>query len=400
MVIAGYINKGRRLNPKDFESSLSGKCIKTLKGYWAFVPNPLPPPIKYDKELVRLLSGADRLLGELSGTGRLLPNPYLLIAPYTRREAVSSSRIEGTQASLSDLFFFEAEEQEEPKIPDVLEVRNYVRAMEYGIERLKTLPVSIRLIREIHKILMDRVRGGHATPGEIRRSQNWIGPPGSTLNEATYVPPPVEEMHQALGELEKYLHSDPDEPPLIQCALMHYQFEAIHPFLDGNGRVGRLLITFFLCEKGFLTQLLLYLSAFFDKFREEYYFRLLAVSQKGDWRGWVEFVLRGIVNQSNGALSDASKILRLHTEYQEILTGSKRVPESAHKLIDEIFINPVISISGLSKKWNMPFNSVKTGVLRLVEMGILHEATERKRNKLFIAKKLMNLLTATDKERH
>lgn len=385
------------MNPKDFEKSLSGKCIKTLKGYWAFLPDPLPPPIKYDKELVQLLSGADRLLGELSGTGRLLPNPYLLIAPYTRREAVSSSRIEGTQASLSDLFFFEAEEQEEPRIPDVLEVRNYVRAMEYGIERLKTLPVSIRLIREIHKILMDGVRGGHATPGEIRRSQNWIGPPGSTLNEATFVPPPVEEMHQALGELEKYLHSNPDEPPLIQCALMHYQFEAIHPFLDGNGRVGRLLITFLLCEKGFLTQPLLYLSAFFDKFREEYYSRLLAVSQKGDWRGWVEFFLRGIVNQSNGALSDAGKILRLHTEYQEILTGSKRVPESAHKLIDEIFVNPVISISGLSKKWNMPFNSVKTGVLRLVEMGILHEATERKRNKLFIAKKLMNLLTMTDK---
>ncbi|MDI6801732.1 MAG: Fic family protein [Thermodesulfovibrionales bacterium] len=387
------------MNPKDFENSSAGKCIKTLDGYWAFLPDPLPPLINYDSKLIKLLSEADRLLGELSGTGRLLPNPYLLIAPYIRREAVSSSRIEGTQASLSDLFFYEAAEWEEPKVPDVMEVRNYVQAMEYGIKRLMELPVSVRLISEIHKILMKGVRGEHATPGEIRHSQNWIGPFGCLLNEATYVPPPVEEMNKALSAWEKFIHSNPDEPPLIQCALTHYQFEAIHPFLDGNGRIGRLIITFFLCEKGYLTQPLLYLSAFFDKYREEYYGRLLAVSQKGDWRGWIEFFLRGVINQSKDAISDAKKILGLHAEYQSILEKTKRVPESAHRLIDELFINPVISISGLSKRWGMPFNSVKTGVLRLVNTGILGEVTERKRNKLFIAPRLIKLLTATDGEK-
>ncbi|MEW6326202.1 MAG: Fic family protein [Thermodesulfobacteriota bacterium] len=385
------------MNPKDFKSSPSGECIKTLRDYWAFIPHPLPPLINYNKGLIRLLSEADRLLGELSGTGRLLPNPYLLIAPYSRREAVSSSRIEGTQASLSDLFFFEAAEFEEPKVPDVREVRNYVRAMEYGVERLKDLPVSVRLIKEIHKILMKNVRGEHATPGELRCSQNWIGPPGCTLNEAKYVPPPVEEMHQALSKWEKYLHSSADEPPLIQCALLHYQFEAIHPFLDGNGRIGRLLITFFLLEKGCLTQPLLYLSAFFDKFREEYYSKLLAVSQKGDWRGWIEFFLRGVANQANDAIADAKKILELHAEYQKVLKRTKKVPESAHRLIDELFVNPVISISHLSKKWNISFNSIKTGVSRLIAVGILREATERKRHRLFIAPRLMELLTATDK---
>ena len=385
------------MNHKDFKNSSAGKCLKTLRGYWAFVPNALPPCINYDKDLILLLSDADRLLGELSGTGRLLPNPYLLIAAYIRREAVSSSRIEGTQASLSDLFFFEAAEFEEPKVPDVREVRNYVRAMECGIDRLEKLPISTRLICEIHKVLMDGIRGEHTTPGEIRRSQNWIGPAGCSLNESTYVPPPVEEMKQALSNWEKYLHSNPEEPPLIQCAFMHYQFEAIHPFLDGNGRIGRLLITFFLHERGNLTQPLLYLSEFFDRFREEYYSRLLAVSQRGDWRGWIEFFLRGVANQAQEAVSAAKKILDLHTEYQKKLVETKKIPESAHRLIDELFLSPVFSISGLSKKWNMPFNSLKTGVLRLIKIGILHEVPGRKRNKLFFAPRLIELLTATDK---
>lgn len=364
------------------------------------MPNPLPPEINYDGELIRLLSQADRLLGELSGTGSLLRNPYLLIAPYIRREAVASSRIEGTQASLSDLFFFEAAESEEQKVPDVLEVRNYVKAMEYGLKRLKDLPISGRLIREIHGVLMEGVRGDNLTPGEFRRSQNWIGPPGCLLNEATYVPPPVEEMHQALSDWEKYLHSNPEEPPLIQCTLMHYQFEAIHPFLDGNGRIGRLLITFFLCERGYLTQPLLYLSAFFERFRDEYYSRLLDVSKKGGWRKWIEFFLRGMVSQSKDALSDAKKILALHAEYQNKLEKTKKIPESAHRLIDEIFLNPVISISELSKKWNLQFNTVKRGVQRLAKIGILQEVKGRKRNKLFIASELMQLLSGSEKNKH
>lgn len=385
------------MNPKDFENSSAGKCIKTLGGYRAFIPNPLPPHIDFDKEIMYLLSEADRLLGELSGTGRLISNPYLLIAPYIRREAVSSSKIEGTQASLNDLFFFEAEKKIKPKVPDVYEVQNYILAMEYGIERLKNLPVSIRLIKEIHKILMKGVRGAHATPGEIRRTQNWIGPPGCLLREATYIPPPVEDMKLALSDWEKYLHSNPEDPPLIQCALMHYQFEAIHPFLDGNGRIGRLLITFFLCEKEYLTQPLLYLSSFFEKYRNEYYSRLLDVSERGNWQEYIKFFLRGVAHQCKDALSDAKEILKLHTEYQEALKKTKKIPESSHRLIDEIFLNPVISISEISKKWNLPFNSIKTGVLRLVKIGILQEIADRKRDKLFIAPKLMDLITGKHK---
>jgi Fic family protein len=381
------------LDPNDFENSPSGKCLKQFTGYWAFIPNPLPPRIVYDRDLSRLLSDADRSLGELSGTGSLLANPYLLISPYVRREAVSSSRIEGTQASLGDLFLFEAAESEKPRVSDVREVRNYVQAIEYGIRRVEELPISTRLIREIHEILMQGVRGEHLTPGELRRSQNWIGSPGCSLNDATFVPPPVEEMGKALSEWEKYIHADPAEPPLIQCALMHYQFEAIHPFLDGNGRIGRLLIAFFLCEKGFLTQPLLYLSEFFDRYRDEYYSRLLAVSQKGDWRGWIEFFLRGIAFQALDAVSDAKKILELHSEYEQILGTTKQIPESAHRLVDEIFENPMISISGLSHKWGIPFNSVKRGVSRLVKIGILEEATQRKRNRVFYAPRLLDLLT-------
>lgn len=386
------------MNPKDFQNSTAGRCINTLKGYWAFVPNPLPPEITYDKELISLLTEAHRLLGELSGTVRLLPNPYLLIAPYTRREAVSSSKIEGTEASLSDLFFFEAAELEEPRVPDVLEVRNYVRAMERGLERLKKLPISSRLVREIHGVLMEGVRGEHLTPGEFRRTQNWIGSPGCSLNGATYAPPPVEEMQVALGEWEKYLHSNSEEPPLIHCALMHYQFEAIHPFLDGNGRIGRLLIAFFLSEKGYLTQPLLYLSAFFEKYRDEYYSRLLDVSKKGNWLKWIEFFLRGVITQSEDAISDAKRIFELHDEYKRKLERTKKIPESAHRLINQIFLNPVISISELSKKWNLPFNSVKTGVSRLVQIGVLRGVGERKKNKLFVASELMRLLTSNGKK--
>jgi Fic family protein len=387
------------LDPREFHDSSAGRCIKALTGYWAFIPHPLPPDISYETPLIRLLSKADRLLGELSGTGRLLANPYLLIAPYVRREAVSSSRIEGTQASLNDLFFFEASEREIARTPDVREVRNYVQAMEYGIERLRDLPISVRLIGEIHGILMEGVRGDHATPGETRRSQNWIGPPGCSLQDASYVPPPVEEMKSALSDWEKYLHSDTDTPPLIQCALMHYQFEAIHPFLDGNGRIGRLLITFFLWERGLLTQPLLYLSAFFDRFRDEYYSRVLAVSKYGDWRGWIEFFLRGVASQSEDAISDAKKIIELHEKYRQRLEATKKIPESAYRLIEELFTNPVLSISSLSKKWGIPFNSVKTGVLRLVSLDILREETGRKRNKLYIASELIEILSASGMHR-
>lgn len=388
-------NQGKgqgKLATKDFENSTSGRCIRTLRDYCAFVPNPLPPVFEYDSQTIKLLSDADRLLGELSGTGRVLKNPYLLISPYIRREAVSSSRIEGTQSSLSDLFFYEASEMKIIRQADVKEVFNYVQAMTNGIGLLEKLPVSTRLICELHKILMTDVRGGHGTPGELRRSQNWIGPPGCTLNEATYVPPPVEEMNQSLSDWEKYINSEAKEPILIQAALMHYQFEAIHPFIDGNGRIGRLLITLFLYQKGSLTQPLLYLSDFFEKFRDEYYRRLLAVSQKGDWKGWIDFFLRGVINMASDSLANAKRILELYGKYTNLINKTARVSEIVHKLLDEMFISPVVATSTLSKKWGVQFNSVKKGVMQMEKLGILQELTGKQRNKLYASKELLDIL--------
>ena len=337
------------MNPEDFKNSTAGQCMRTIRepAYWAYVPHPLPPKIEVDWELANLLSTAGTKLGELSGAGQLLPNPHLLIRPFIRREAVMSSRIENTQSGLDDLFLFEADEGEPPSGSDVNEIINYVRAMEYGVKRLAKLPISSRLICEIHGILMDGVRGDSATPGEMRRSQNWIGSPGCTLMDAAYVPPPLPEMKECLSDLEKYINSDAREPALIQCALVHYQFEAIHPFVDGNGRIGRLLITFMLLERKLLSQPLLYLSDFFEQHRDEYYRLLLTVSQKGDWKAWLTFFLNGVRQQSEDALATIQKLLDLQKQYREVATG-QRVPKIVNRLIDHLFTGPIVSISQLS----------------------------------------------------
>ena len=390
------------MNREDFKNSTAGKCIRTISRhpYWAYVPNPLPPKITVDWELANLLSKADSKLGELSGTGQLLPNPNLLIRPFMRREAVTSSRIENTQSGLEDLFLFEADETESPPVSDVKEVINYVRAMEYGIKRLPELPISSRLICEVHGVLMKGVQGEYATPGLLRTSQNWIGSPGCTLTDATYVPPPEQEMKQCFSDLEKYIHSDPQEPALIQCALVHYQFEAIHPFLDGNGRIGRLLITFMLLERGLLSQPLLYLSDFFEQYRDEYYRLLLNVSQKGDWKAWLIFFLNGVRQQSEDALSTIQKLLALQSEYRALATA-RRVPKVVNRLIDYLFANPVISISALSKAWKMTFPTVQRGVSYLIEKGILREITGRSRNRLFAADEIFNtIITERTKSMH
>ena len=380
------------MNPETFKNSTAGKCIRTITRppYWAYVPNPLPPKIKMDWELANLLSKADIKLGELSGAGQLLPNPHLLIRPFIRREAVMSSRIENTQSGLDDLFFFEADETEPPPVSDVKEIFNYVRAMEYGIKRLQELPISSRLICEIHGILMKGVRGGkHATPGLMRTSQNWIG--GGNVMDTTYVPPIVPEMKQCFSDLEKYIHSDPQEPALIQCALVHYQFEAIHPFLDGNGRIGRLLITFMLLERELLSQPLLYLSDFFERHRDEYYELLLNVSQKGDWKAWITFFLNGVRQQSENALSTIQKLLDLQSRYRALATGP-RVPKVVNRLIEYLFASPVISISVLSKAWNITYSTVQRGVNYLIEKDILREITGRSRNRLFVAHEIFDTI--------
>ena len=355
------------------------------------MPNSLPPKIELDWELANLLSEANIKLGELSGAGQLLPNPHLLIGPFIRREAVMSSRIENTQSGLEQLFLFEADKTESPRIPDVQELVNYVNAMEYGIKKLQNLPVSSRLLCEIHEILMNGVRGEHATPGLMRTSQNWIGKPGSTLMNAAYVPPPVTEMKECFSELEKYIHSKPKEPALIQCALIHYQFEAIHPFVDGNGRIGRLLITFMLIERGLLSQPLLYLSDFFELHRNTYYELLLNVSQKGEWNAWVIFFLEGIRQQSEDALTTIQKLLALKNEY-EIIAREPNVPKTVSPLIDVLFGKPIVSISELAKTWNSSYPTVKRGVDYLVEKGKLREITGQRRNRVFEASEILNII--------
>jgi Fic family protein len=244
---------------------------------------------------------------------------------------------------------------------------------------------------------MKDVRGEHATPGELRRSQNWIGPPGCTLNEATYVPPPVEEMHQALSDWEKYLNSSPKEPILIQAALMHYQFEAIHPFIDGNGRIGRALISLFLHNTGALSQPLLYLSEFFEKYRTEYYENLLSVSQKGTWKEWIEFFLRGVINMSQSALENAKTIIALYETYSNLINADKKTPEIAHRLLDELFSSMIISIAGLSKQWNIAYTSVKHGVKSLERLNIVKEVSGKARHRLYASQDLLKIILPNHK---
>ena len=378
----------------DFTERKGGRLIKTSAEYWAFVPHPLPPQLTLTWELVKQLSEADRALSELAGIARTLPNPHLLIGPFVRREAVLSSRIEGTQASLSDLLYFEASGAIDPKSPDVQEVSNYVRAMEYGLARLKKFPVSLRLFRELHEHLMAGVRGDRLTPGEFRRSQNWIGPAGCTLMNATYVPPPVDEMHDALGQLEQYLHAPSALPLLIRLAGIHYQFEAIHPFLDGNGRIGRLLMTLLLCSEGALSEPLLYLSAYFEQRREDYYRLLLGVSQAGRWDEWISFFLQGVAEQSKDAIGRSEQLLALWQTYRATLQ-SARSSALQLQLVDELFSYPAITIGQAAKRLKVTQRSAQLNVEKLVRKGILLEGTGKKRNRVFMALEIIKIIEAS-----
>ena len=357
------------------------------------MPNALPPPLAATWNLTLENSQADRALSVLAGVARTLPNPHLLISPFIRREAVLSSRIEGTQASFSDLLFFEASGEKEMYSPDVVEVSNYVRALEYGLKRLEKLPVSLRLIREIHERLTEGVRGEYLTPGEFRRSQNWIGATGCTLMDATFVPPPEEEMKDALDLLEKYLHAPTEHPHLIRLALIHYQFEAIHPFLDGNGRVGRLLITLLLCADELLPQPLLYLSAYFEQNRREYYRLLLAVSQEGAWSEWVAFFLRGVVQQSEDAIRRSNRLLDLWMQYRQRLQ-SPRSSALTLRLLEQLFSCPAITAAGTARRLDVTHRSAQLNIEKLAQAGILREETGRRRNRIFVAPEIVRIIEA------
>lgn len=390
------------MNLDRFRTSPAGRVVQVGQGiaaYWAFLPNPLPPSFSWDPELVHALSEADRALGQLAGLGRALPNPHLLIRPFIRREAVLSSRIEGTQTDLPLLYAYEAGQltlpgfEPTPPEADMHEVLNYVRALEYGLERLHTLPISLRLLREVHEKLMRGVRGEQATPGEFRRSQNWIGAPGSTLNAATYVPPPPAELMDTLAALEEYLHAEDTLPPLVRLALIHYQFEAIHPFLDGNGRIGRLLITLLLVHWGLLPMPLLYLSAYFEHRRDEYYRLLLEVSASGAWRAWLIFFLTGVAEQAIDAVQRASKLQDLQIEWSRRLSRT-RSSANLLRLANFLFDMPVLTIPDAAKALEVTYVTGQRLVDRLVGEGILSTLDDRAYGKVYVAPEILAVLRA------
>ena len=374
-----------------YANSTAGRVIRTAAGYQSFVPNPLPPADLDLRPLSGALEEASMALGRLSGIGGSLKNPYLLVRPLARREAVLSSRIEGTHATLSDVFTFEARNARADKDSDVREVHNYAVALEHGMSRLASLPISLRLVREIHRILLTEVRGNYATPGEFRTTQNWIGPPGCTLESATFVPPPVEEMVPALGDWERFHHEASDLPLLVRLGISHYQFEAIHPFVDGNGRVGRLLIPLLLCDKDVMPQPLLYLSGFFERHRDDYYRLLLAVSRRGQWIEWLQFFLAGISDQARDATVRIDRLQALQEAYRGQF-ATARASALLPRLIDRLFENPMISVSQARDELGVTFRAASQNIAKLEKAGIVRERTGQERNRIYVADEILRLL--------
>jgi Fic family protein len=367
----------------------SGRVVQSSSGYAAFVPNPLPPPFKWTERLLRSMSDADHLVGQLAREGRCLPNPHLLMRPFVRREAVLSSRIEGTQATLGELLAAEAGAAIERSPDDLREVANYVLALEYGVKRLKTLPLSLRLVRELHARLMKGVRGEVATPGEFRRSQNWIGPAGSTIANATYVPPPPDEMMNCLAAWEGFLH-DRTLPPLVAAGLAHSQFEAIHPFLDGNGRVGRLLITLFLIERSVLPAPLLYLSAFFEATRDEYYARLRGVVEGAKWEAWLEYFLNGVARMSEDVVGRAERINTLLSQWRHEASAVSSTTPAA--LVDLLAENPYWTVKKAAERLGVAYTTAQRAVDRLEKMSVLARVSDARRDRVYCARRIMDIL--------
>jgi len=387
------------MNHADFHAPQAGHFVPTPQGHPAFVPAPVPPDLAYDPALVLALSRADAALSELAGLGRTLPDPRLLIAPYVRREAVLSSRIEGTQADLADLLRDElnapdnqGKDNGQGKQEDIQEVRNYVAALEHGIARLSSLPLSLRLVRELHEHLMQGVRGDSALPGQFRRSQNWIGGPGSTLTTAVYIPPPPAQMQECLHQWEQFLHVWDTMPELVQCALLHTQFEAIHPFLDGNGRVGRLLITLFLMERGRLDQPLLYLSEYLEANRQDYYRTLQQVRTEGDWHGWLLYFLTGVAKTAQRGVAQARQLVSLREHWRERLRSQPR----AVLLLDALFVNPFVTVARAEQMLAVSNPTARQLIGRLEKEGVLQETTQRAWGRLYRADAILKVLAGQE----
>ncbi|MBE5857970.1 MAG: Fic family protein [Lachnospiraceae bacterium] len=377
------------------KNNRTGNIIQQPTRYDAFIPNDLPPnpAIHIDDEMQELLSLADRKLGRLDGITEILPNPELFVAMYVKKEALLSSQIEGTQASMVDILNTTDDSGQDNARDDVKEVVNYVNAISYGLKRLDSLPLSLRLIREIHSVLLKNVRGATKNPGEFRKTQNWIGHTGCTLATASFVPPPPNDMNKSMEALERYFYEDDHLPALIKIALIHVQFETIHPFLDGNGRMGRLLITFWLCQKKILAQPLLYLSYYFKQNRDEYYSILNKVRFEGDWEGWIKFFLKGIAETSDEATSSAKAILSLKKEYSDKLYELDGGNSNYQRLLDILFENPVVSRKKVSQFLNVSEPTASTICNVFEKMGILVDLTpEKKRYKRYKFDRYLEIL--------
>lgn len=369
-----------------YKSNLSGEMA-----YKSFVPNPLPPapPIELSEDIVSLLVKANSQLAVLESVATRIPNVELFVSMYVRKEALMSSQIEGTQATLEDVLDPMLDANTNRNVADVV---NYIKATEFAIERLQTLPLCNRLIKETHAVLMEGVRGQEKSPGEFRYSQNWIGGQGSTLKNARYIPPSPDDMLDAMSDLEKYINADDELDALIRAALIHYQFETIHPFLDGNGRVGRLLITLFLMEKKVLTTPALYISYFLKKNRVEYYDRMTEVRAKGNYEQWVKFFLQAIMESAEDATATIDELIVLHDTNVDKISKLGRAAKNAMLVFNYLESNPIIEIRKTAEALGITFNTASSAVNRLVDAGILVQTTDTSRNRTFAYEAYLNIL--------
>jgi len=376
-------------------SSRAGKLVvqqKGTQGYSAFIPKPLPPTplLQYDDEMKQLIEKANRALGRLDGATYILPNPDLFLFMFVKKEAVLSSQIEGTQASLADLLEYENVLEKKSVDDDVKEISNYVDAMNYGLRKLKKLPLSLRLIKNIHKRLLQGTRGTYRAPGEFRTSQNWIG--GTMPSNASFVPPPPQEVLSCMSDLEKFIHTEDKIPPLIKAGLVHAQFETIHPFLDGNGRMGRLLITFMFCHDTIIEKPLLYLSLFFKEHKEFYYKYLTAVRRDGAWEDWIKFYLQGIFEVSQQATTTAKSIIDLQDAHRKKISLLGRVALTSLRLLDLLYQQPVVSVSFVVRELKLSPPAARKAIKNLEQLNILKEMSGKKRDRVYLYEPYMTII--------
>jgi len=381
------------VNLDAFTPNVMGAVRKTLDGYHAYYPAPIPRHVDYEPATVNKLTQATAALHRLAGVSRLLPSPEILMGPYVRIEAVLSSKIEGTQTSVGELLLFEADNPDPREAQgDLREVVNYTHALDHALTALERLPLSLRLLRETHAILMSGVRGETMTPGQFRTSQNWIGPPGSTLIDAKFVPPPVDAMNEALGDFEAFLHEDA-LPNLVALALAHYQFETIHPFLDGNGRIGRLLVPLALCQRGVLDRPMMYLSAYFERHRSQYYQLLFQTSATGELAPWLDFFLDGVAEQARDAEERAVRLVDLQRDIRDELL-SDRVTNTTVRLAESLLDRPYVTARRVAKQFEVTAPTAQKAIDALVERDILEEITGQRRNRIYLSPRILEAVYA------